>query len=323
MQINAAERRIQFTVEKEKERVLPFLNLKVIREKDRLVTDVYRKPTHTQRYVHWRSNHPRNNQVGILKNLLLIASRICDRKEDFSNEVNLLRDVFISNGYPWQVVDRAIKDSLEKKTRRSLGIIAEGKKESEFYDIVHAPYVEGFSELIQKKLRKMNVGFVMKRGETIGKVLCNGKFKMHHDDMKNVVYAIKCNTCKVHYIGETGQKFCERLKQHKNDARTMKQTNGISCHLMKQPDHVIDWDKAIFIDHEKDWISRKIGESLYIEAMNPGKEIKTVMNIEKGKRIHEGWDRFLPDIKQELCKRFKGQFESHVRMENDDEFEFH
>jgi hypothetical protein len=76
--INAAEKRIQFTVEKEKDGILPFLNLKIMRVGERLETDIYRKPTHTQRYVNWRSNHPRNNQIGILKNLLTIARRLCD-----------------------------------------------------------------------------------------------------------------------------------------------------------------------------------------------------------------------------------------------------
>ena len=45
------------------------------------------------------------------------------------------------------------------------------KKEREYYDVIHAPYVEGLSEAIQRDLRKLQVGFTMKPKATIGKMV--------------------------------------------------------------------------------------------------------------------------------------------------------
>ena len=50
--MNGQEKRIQFTMEREKNKVLAFLDLKMERVGGKLVTSVYRKDTHTFRYLH-------------------------------------------------------------------------------------------------------------------------------------------------------------------------------------------------------------------------------------------------------------------------------
>ena len=45
------------------------------------------------------------------------------------------------------------------------------------------------------------------------------------EDWKDVVYAIGCDTCGVHYVGDTGQHYYDRRKQHQGDVRNTKATN--------------------------------------------------------------------------------------------------
>ena len=71
-----------------------YLNgMSIKRENDRLVTKVYRKPTHTQKYIHWSSNQPKNLLLGVLKVLIHRAHQLCDLKDDLLEELDLLRDV--------------------------------------------------------------------------------------------------------------------------------------------------------------------------------------------------------------------------------------
>ena len=49
--LNTQHLKIQFTVEEEKDDQLPFLDVLVTKEGGRLLTSVYWKPTHTERYV--------------------------------------------------------------------------------------------------------------------------------------------------------------------------------------------------------------------------------------------------------------------------------
>ena len=57
--LNSVEPSIQLTLEREKDRHLPFLDLNVyIGEQGNLETSVYRKPTHTEKYLAFDSHHP-------------------------------------------------------------------------------------------------------------------------------------------------------------------------------------------------------------------------------------------------------------------------
>ena len=49
--LNRQNRVIQFTVEEEADRKIPFLDILVTRDGERLRTSVHRKPTHTDRYI--------------------------------------------------------------------------------------------------------------------------------------------------------------------------------------------------------------------------------------------------------------------------------
>ena len=109
--INKVEPRIKFTVEREREKKLPFLDIDIERLDDRLKTKVYRKETHTQRYLEWRSNHSKACKLGVLKGLIHRAHLLCDEKEDLEEELAILRDVFIANGYPKGLVIKTIKQS--------------------------------------------------------------------------------------------------------------------------------------------------------------------------------------------------------------------
>ena len=69
-EINSKEERIKFTIEKEKNGCIAFLDLDIRRDGNKVITKVFRKSTHTQKYLDWRSNHPKNVMSGVLKTLL-------------------------------------------------------------------------------------------------------------------------------------------------------------------------------------------------------------------------------------------------------------
>ena len=50
--LNGIEHRVQFTLEVEKEAFLPFLDVGILKKEGRLVTTIYRKPTHECTTMH-------------------------------------------------------------------------------------------------------------------------------------------------------------------------------------------------------------------------------------------------------------------------------
>ena len=61
--LNSLRRSIQLTVEKDNNR-LPFLDVLVMKEGNHMKTSIYRKPTHTDQYLHFELyHHPRIKSV--------------------------------------------------------------------------------------------------------------------------------------------------------------------------------------------------------------------------------------------------------------------
>ena len=69
--LNSVEPSVQFTLEREKDRNLPFLDLNVSRGvQGNLETSVYRKPTHTDKYLEVDAHHPICHKKSVAKTYL-------------------------------------------------------------------------------------------------------------------------------------------------------------------------------------------------------------------------------------------------------------
>jgi hypothetical protein len=79
---NNISRTVKFTLEKENDVCLPFLDLQITRQRERLVTLVYRKKTDYGRYLHYESNHPRSVKVGVAACLHNRAKTHCSQMGD-------------------------------------------------------------------------------------------------------------------------------------------------------------------------------------------------------------------------------------------------
>ena len=74
--LNKIENSIQFTMEKQKEGCLPFLELLVKHSPSgHLLSAVYRKPTHSDRYLNFRSEHPIQHKQSVVNTLTLLSSQ--------------------------------------------------------------------------------------------------------------------------------------------------------------------------------------------------------------------------------------------------------
>lgn len=78
--LNNEEETIKFTVEIEKDKKLPFLDVLVNREDNQINTTVFRKPTHTGQYINKFSNHPDHVKRGIIRSLHGRAINLCSSK---------------------------------------------------------------------------------------------------------------------------------------------------------------------------------------------------------------------------------------------------
>ena len=91
-------------MEEEKSYKLPFLDVLVERCEFSFLTSVYRKPTFTGLYLSWDSFAPRSRKLNLFKCLSFRALNICcDSK--IEDELKVIKEIFINNGYPEEVTD--------------------------------------------------------------------------------------------------------------------------------------------------------------------------------------------------------------------------
>ncbi|KAK7864163.1 hypothetical protein R5R35_004079 [Gryllus longicercus] len=106
--LNSIHPRIRFTMETELHGQLPFLDVLISRRPDgTLGHSVYRKPTHTNRYLHADSHHHPATKRGVLTTLTYRAALISDT-DSLNKEKETLRETFLANGYSTSAIQRAL-----------------------------------------------------------------------------------------------------------------------------------------------------------------------------------------------------------------------
>ena len=102
--LNNIEPSIQFTVERETNRKISFLDVTVCRQDNRrLSTKVYRKPTHTERYLSFHSHHPVAHKRAVVKSLTNRAKTIPFSSDQQSKEMKHVTAALVA----WRMVTQS------------------------------------------------------------------------------------------------------------------------------------------------------------------------------------------------------------------------
>ena len=139
------DERILFTMEVEENNKISFLDVLVERKDFFIATSVYRKPTHTDRYLNYRSHHHPKTKTGIVSCLKRRTENICLDENSRIDEINRLEDVFLTNGFP----QKTIQAALHAKPRST----AREDSDTDTKTLV-LPYIKGLSEKITQMCRK-------------------------------------------------------------------------------------------------------------------------------------------------------------------------
>ena len=118
--VNSLHPSIKFTLEMQKEdKTIPFLDVLLIQEDGSLGQKVYRKPTHTDRYLHYNSLHHPSIKNSVCKTLIYGAKTICEVGK-IEGELEHLRSVLKMNGYPKKFIDNAMKTQQQYRKRPNI-----------------------------------------------------------------------------------------------------------------------------------------------------------------------------------------------------------
>ena len=126
---------------------------------------VYRKPTHSDRYLNFYSAHPVHMKKAIIKSLVFRAERLCSEDSTKTSEINHLRCVLKQNSYPQKFIGASINS--ERPSRNTT--------EEKRNPVATIPYRQRTSELIRKVLSDYDIRTVFRPDNTLAKHLVHAK----------------------------------------------------------------------------------------------------------------------------------------------------
>ena len=230
--LNTLRPTIQFTMELEMDRSLPFLDTLLTRREDGSINiGVYRKMTHTDRYLHYSSHHPEHMKRGVAS-CLFHRARTVAVGENIKKEERHLAGVLEENGYPDHIIRLAAAPRREKQP------------EEEPKHTICLPYVAGVSEDLRRICRRFDIRTVFTTIATLRQQLTRVKDVDPFLSTAGVVYRIPCSNCDKVYIGETRRALGTRLKEHQaNTRRGEVEKSAVAEHAWGE-EHRPAWDET-------------------------------------------------------------------------------
>ena len=192
--LNSINANIQFTLELEDANGygLPFLDTVTSRRGTAIQVEVYRKPTHTDRYLDFLSHHPSCHKRSVVKTLLLRASNIPSTSKGKREEAQRVKAVLRENNYPSGFIkecERALATKPSQPTTNGFVVL---------------PYVRGVSERIGRVLKQQSLRVSFQPQRTINSLFPRPKQQDETDrPSSGIVYRINCSQCDFVYYGQT------------------------------------------------------------------------------------------------------------------------
>jgi len=135
---------IKFTKEIENsEGCLSFLDLNIKRIGLYLETSVYRKPTHSNRYLNFNSYHSLENKKSVIRTLINRAFTHISNPEILNIELEFITNILKNNNYPNNII-KSIEKQIHKKYNNSNN--KDEKVDLDYSKIISIPYIRGTSE---------------------------------------------------------------------------------------------------------------------------------------------------------------------------------
>ena len=254
--LNSINPAIQFTIEREQDGKLAMLDTLLHRKPDGSIkVTIYQKPTHTNQYLDFKSHHPLQHKLSVVRTLMHRAETCVTEDADKETEIGNIKQSLKICGYQEWVFGVASSgtDENARETRRSANANA-------YKGSVTLPYVQGVSEAARRIFNKRGISVHFKPQITLKSLLVAPKDKTPPNKCSGTIYQISCTDCDSSYIGESARPLEVRINEHK--AKNSKSPAGEHT----KTGHKMDWKNTKILDRESDWFRRGVKEAIYIRT---------------------------------------------------------
>ena len=220
--INTQDPHIQFTVEPTQQGSLPFLDtLVTIQPDNTLNTSVYRKPTHTDQYLHWDSNHHITAKQSVYNTLAHRAKTVSSTQELLDKELSHIKTALQHCQFPtWALNQWEYKfkqPSQDNNTNTNNPSNSNNQdSNSNYKTTIVVPYIPHTADRFKKLCKSRGIQVYFKGTNTLRTTLGNHKDKDPKTKQTGLIYQYHCPHahCSSCYIGESGRSLGDWVKEH-------------------------------------------------------------------------------------------------------------
>jgi hypothetical protein len=281
--MNCLSPSLKITKENMEENTLGFLDVKVSRADNKLVTSIYRKKTDTNLMMKYESNLPIKYKRNLVRNLTVRCLRICSSQEALSSDLKDLKNRLMNNGFPEQFLAKNMDFVIERNDNEPEIDKKPDSEEKKRKVFVKIPFLNSASSWLAFKLRScleekvpsIDCRPVLLVKDKLKNFVCKPRsipMSLHSD----IVYKYTCSKCNMSYVGETYRhlhiRACEHVGISWRTGKTVKTPGNSSIN-----EHIIATGhkgqlsnfRILHRNHTSNYIIRKILEAKYIKSLKP------------------------------------------------------
>ena len=232
--INKLHPQLKFTIERENEGKLPFLDMLITRRDGKLISSWYSKPTDTGLIMNFHSLAPKRYKRSVVSGFVHRIHRACSTWEHFHTGLVRATQILEQNQYPPQFYEPIIEQTITKlvENQQNEDRIAAETNDDEtkvvpkkmIFIQYRGKVTEDYSRALMNCNAPVTPIFTMRKLKT---VLPSLKTRVDHKVRNAVVYKITCPRCASRYVGYTIQHINDRFRQH------LKASQPVGKHLSR------------------------------------------------------------------------------------------
>ena len=271
--LNTRHNNIKFTVEREVDGKLPYLDVLVDRVKSsKISTSLYRKKTFTGLMMNFTSYCTFSYKIGLIKTLVDRIYKINNSWLTLDHDINELHDILMKNQFPRNLIDKYIKSYLNNQLAPKSAPVDESTRVSKMR-YIKLPYVGSLSGITQLKINRIiknyckdvSIKLVFTSFKVSSYFTC--KDALPSDIKSGVVYKFTCAGCNTSYIGETSRHISIRIADHLGKDKA----SHVFKHWQEKSDCKQKCDSSCFsvLDSAPTDYQRKLKEAMFIQWQKP------------------------------------------------------
>ncbi|KAL6418382.1 hypothetical protein ACFW04_012167 [Cataglyphis niger] len=266
---NSYHQRLKFTHEIESDSCINFLN----------TSDP--KPTCSNRYINFYSNHPFKYKINTIFNLVDHVILLSDDQFHDKN-IDVVKQILLNNCFPTHVINRYIYKRLIFLKHRVNSIPGNGESSTDKPSYIALPFVEGLSDDIGRMFKNMGLTVIYNIPKKLNSLIKRGKDGLLISNRMEVVYKINCKNYSASYISQTKRYLSTRVKEHFNNIKMHASNLSVISKHKLEFNHDFDWS-APDILHNENLRKREIAEMFFIKkfdnTINSQKDTENLNNI--------------------------------------------